>query len=230
MTHRNHIPRRDLRRLRFGVLASLAASATLLMSTSLSSAAVLLDNTANGTATVSLADASYLNSTSVKQGLEFSIGAGYTASLSSLKLAIEAGAISPSTAPSFTVELWSSGGVSVLASQGFTATAAAIAYYDFALTQSAFSNLAAGSYYLTVSSTDMWWWDLNPTASPTSPTSGFSFVQYRRSTDGGSTWGPTSNQNSILLQGTVNAAAVPASGLAAIGTLGFAGVARRRRR
>ena len=229
MTHRNHIPLKDLRSLRCRVLASLAASATLLMSTSLTSAAVLLDNTANGTATINVSSGSNLNSTSIKQGLEFSIGVGYTASLSSLKLGIGT-LLGSSAPPSFTVELWSSGGASVLASQGFTGSNTAINYYDFALTQSAFSNLAAGSYYLTLSSTNTRWMILSPQASPTSPTSGFSFVQYRRSTDGGSNWGTTGNQNSILLQGTVNAAAVPASGLAAMGTLGVAGVARRRRR
>ena len=226
MTHRNHIPLAAPRRPRFGVLASLAASATLLMSTSLTAAAVLLDNTSNGTAAFA-SSGSDLTSLLTKQGLEFSIGAGHTFSLSSLKLGLAG--LTP-TAPSFTVELWNSGGASVLGSQSFTASAATTGYYDFTLTQIAFSNLSAGNYYLTVSSTNTYWYNLSPTATPTSPTTGFSFVGYRRSTNNGATWGSTGNQNSIFLQGTVNAAGVPGSGLAAIGTLGVAGVARRRRR
>jgi hypothetical protein len=208
--------------------AGVAMSFAVLAPVSVSTAAVLLDNTNNGAAT--LDTGSFLGIiANVEEGVQFTVAGGYTASLTTLKIGI---GHSGSPSASFTAKLWSWSGsaATLITSDSFTAGGSAIAYYDFSFSDPGFSGLSAGSYLLTLSSGNMRWYDLAPPASPTSPTTGLSFDQYRRSQNSGSTWSTPSNQSSIQVGGTVTATGVPGAGLAVLGSIGLADLARRRRR
>lgn len=190
---------------------------------------LLLDNTADGVATLNNVAGTLLSSTDIKQGLQFDIGSGYSTTLLDVLLGLQSGNVG------FDLELWSWDGdtssASLLGSQSFVAPSDALGYYTFDLTDPVFSNLASGSYLLTLSSetnvSTVVWRPLNPAATPVSDTPGFDFVQYRRSTDGGTTWGSTSLQNSIRLTGLV----VPEPSTFVLCGLGVAtlGLARRRK-
>lgn len=193
---------------------------------------VLLDNTSQGTASL-LGNGSDLDSLLIKQGLQFSIGTGYSFDLSNITLGLGPNP-SGGGAPTVNVELWSwngSGATSLGSGQTFTASSNTIGYYDFALTAPIFSNLASGDYVITVSSTDAYWWQSDSSTSPVAPTTGFSFVQYRRSTDGGVNWVDSNHQNSIFLQGTGSAggASVPEPTSVVMISLGAAGAVLRSR-
>lgn len=192
---------------------------------------ILLDNTGQGTAAINGNSGSNLTQTATKQGLQFDIDAGWTFNLTDLKVAIQS---TSTSAPTFDVQLWSwnGTGASVLGSQTFTSSSATRAYYDFSFTDSVFSNLTSGSYLLTLSSANMQWAIGDPQTLPTSPTTGFSFVQYRRSTNGGSTWVDTLNRNTIFLQGvgSQGGASVPEpTSLAMLGLCAGAAAFRSRR-
>lgn len=189
-----------LRRSLYSLILSLA-----IVCQGLSSHAVdLLDNTANGTATFSSSTGSSLNALTIKQGLQFDIASGYSATLSTIRLALQNSTVG------MDIQLWSWNGTagSLLGTQNVVGPSNTRAYYTFNLTDPVFTNLSAGSYLVTgSSSSSLMWANSDPLTDPTSPTTGFSFVQYRRSTNGGSSWVGTSNKNSIQLSGSV--AAVP---------------------
>ena len=198
----------------FLVKASTKASISILIASSCGvnpaqafQAITLIDNTNIKTATLG-SSGSQLSTLNTKQGVEFRVGAGYTAQLDSVTLGIGANGTSP-TNP-FVVELWNAGGTSPIGSQPFDLPSGASSYNEYSLS-STFSGLTQGNYYLTVSSANLNWSNTDPLADPSAPATGFEFVQYRRSTNAGTTWGSTGNKNSILLQGTItqNTPAVP---------------------
>lgn len=192
----------------------------------LARAAVLIDNTNNLTATLG-SSGSTLNLATIKQGFQIDVATGYTSTLETISLGLQYGTTGVA------LELWSWDGsaATVMGSQSLVASSDVKGFYSFDLTDPVFSNLAAGSYLLTASGTStLFWANTNPLASPTSSTTGVDFVAHRRSSNGGSTWGTTSNRNAVQLTGAVTPVAVPEPGsLFGLAVLLGGGLATRRR-
>lgn len=174
----------------------------------LARAAVLIDNTNNLTATLG-SSGSTLSLATTKQGFQIDVATGYTSTLETISLGLQYGT------KGVALELWSWDGsaATLMGSQNLVASSDVQGFYSFDLTDPVFSNLAAGSYLMTASATStLFWANTNPLASPTSSTTGVDFVTYRRSANGGSTWGTTSNRNAVQLTGAVTPVAVPEPG------------------
>lgn len=126
----------------------------------------------------------------------------------------------------------------VLAGSGTANPSTGSQYYTYATggTLGSYFMQAGQTYGILVKTDDLdaneffHWTRVDPNTVYSTGTSGFTFGANRRTGTAGSSWfNNTAFYNAWQLNVTT-AAAVPGSGLAAIGALGLAGVARRRRR
>lgn len=205
-------------RLRSGA----ALAATTLAAASPALASVLMDNTANGTAAIG-ANVSNLTQESREQGLRFTVAAGYTMTITGIKVYVAGGG------SGFDVTLWDSSGY--LGLNSFTNSGTG--WRDFSLTDPVFSNLGAGQYRLSLGfSTSLTWYATDPQVLPTAVT-GLTVDGYQSTTNYGASWTTATTFNAIQVQGTLTPAggpAIPLPGAAALAACGLAGLSRRRRR
>jgi hypothetical protein len=193
---------------------TLCASA-LLCATLTGHASVILDNTINGTNSITT-NLGSITGTNYNAKIITTPGTG-SWSLDAMKMALyESG--SGSVSRIVTVDLRAVDGSnnptgSVLATESFTVNLTATpTYYDFDLNQNIWGLNAATTYAFVFrsdapSATTSW---TQPSNNNTYSTSlGFTFVESRRSTNGGSTWSGNSYNNGLQLSIVSSSTAVP---------------------